>query len=72
MKITYSELDSSSIAKMVHEDDDLTVTFNNGGIYRYSEVPKEMVDDVTNAVSIGSAFHSIIKMAGFRYERLIG
>jgi hypothetical protein len=70
MKIKATEIDSSSIAEMVWEDDEIEVRFQNGGHYRYEGVTLDTMDKILTAPSIGSAFHSIIKLGGFAYERI--
>lgn len=70
MKITATEIDSSSIAEMVWEDDEIEVRFQNGGHYRYEGVTLDTMDKILTSASIGSAFHSIVKLGGFAYERI--
>lgn len=46
----------------------LTVRFNRGGVYAYSNVPANVVDDVfVKAESVGSAFHAAIKASPTLY-----
>ncbi len=39
----------------------LTLEFNSGGSYAYSEVPKEIFDGILNAESAGKYYHAHIK-----------
>lgn len=39
----------------------LSVRFNSGSDYQYSNVPREMFDKLCNADSVGSMFHVEIK-----------
>lgn len=70
MKIKATEIDSSSIAEIAWEDNEMEVVFQNGGHYRYDSVTLDTVDKILTAPSIGSAFHSIVKLGGFAYERI--
>lgn len=70
MRIKATEIDSSSIAEIAWEDNEMEVVFQNGGHYRYDGVTLDTVDKILTADSIGSAFHSIIKLGGFAYERI--
>lgn len=52
----------------------MAVEFRHGGTYTYSGVPlstyRSLVKAHTNGESVGSAFHSEIKRAGYAYARL--
>lgn len=48
----------------------LDVKFKNGTVYRYSDVPVDIVVPLLNAKSIGSAFNQLIKKSGFAYEKI--
>lgn len=63
---------SSNIAAGSYDDEklELTIHFNNGGIYKYSNVPVDIWHGLTQASSVGSYFHHNVKNAGFAYERL--
>lgn len=39
----------------------LVIQFNNGTVFKYKEVPKEVMDGIKNAASAGSYFHKAIK-----------
>ena len=39
----------------------LTVTFQNGRVYEYAQVPEQVAQDFANAPSVGSALNSEIK-----------
>lgn len=47
----------------------LDIEFGNGGIYRYSNVPASIYEDLLNATSQGSFFNTYVRDA-FIYERL--
>ena len=64
---------SSNIASLTHDDesDELEVVFQNGGIYRYYGVEKDVYFELINSdLSIGSAFHRLIRNAGYDYDKL--
>lgn len=48
----------------------LTVGFLSGHVYRYSEVPPEVVANVMFAPSVGSSFDSLIKKGNYPYVKL--
>ncbi len=48
----------------------LEIEFNNGSIYEYSSVPKEVYDSLINASSKGKYFNVSIKK-GFAYRRVM-
>lgn len=70
MKIVRKNIDSTSVASMIWDDDTLEVKFQSGGHYIYDGVPMKAMWNVVTAESIGVAFHQIIKQGGFTYERL--
>jgi len=54
----------SLLIKEVHYDpfmSVMTLTFSNGGIYEYIEVPEETYKELTEAPSAGKYFHMNIK-----------
>lgn len=42
----------------------------DGAIYEYEAVPAEVYDELTSAESVGSAFHRLVKTAGYSYRRI--
>lgn len=49
----------------------MEVEFNGGALYRYYEVPQSVFGELTQTTqSLGSRFHALIKLGGYRYERL--
>lgn len=57
------EKKSSNIARAVYvpHHEALTVTFKNGGEYRYDRVPASVADSMSLASSVGSYFHHCIR-----------
>ena len=49
----------------------LTVEFRKGGLYRYSDVPPDVVEGLREAESKGSFFHQNIRSAPIKYTRLV-
>lgn len=76
--LSHSFADSSNLDKaehhpygpMPHGLGTLTVTFKNGGVYKYHDVPQSHLNAIKSAASAGSAFHSLIKQGGYRYEKI--
>lgn len=58
-----SSLDSSLLKEVVYDPfmSVLTITFNNGGVYEYIEVPEETYKELAEASSAGKYFHMYIK-----------
>lgn len=65
MKHTLEILDSNNLAKSEYNDADktMTITFKNGGVYCYTDVPKEIFDGLSESKSKGQYFHKSIKNA---------
>lgn len=63
MTIQTVQLSSSAILSATYDDEneELSLTFSNGGTYDYRGVPKEVFDGLTQASSPGKYFHSQIK-----------
>lgn len=62
--MTKVDVTRSGMIKSIGYDDVeklLTLEFNSGGSYQYSDVPKEVFDGLLNAESAGKYFHAIIK-----------
>jgi len=57
------EFDSSNLKEGSYdsESETLFVTFSNGKVYGYEEVPEKLVDDLIKADSQGSFFNSNIR-----------
>ena len=62
---------SSNIYDIDHDEKTLVlkVTFNNGSVYNYYDVPKEVADEFANAPSKGMYLRAVIKDA-YRYEKV--
>lgn len=54
-------VNSSNIRSIGYDNGILEVEFNSGGIYRYSNVPESIYQNLMSASSIGSYFASNIK-----------
>ena len=65
-------MQSSNLKKMGYDDDNevLWVEFNNGRVYRYKGVPKEIHRIIRNAPSKGSAFHRYIRSKAYQFKRI--
>lgn len=63
MTIQTANLSSSAIASATYDDEneDLTITFRNGGAYDYHGVPAEIFQGLANASSPGRYWHANIK-----------
>jgi hypothetical protein len=62
-------VDSSSLDSVGYEKDVLEVSFRNGGLYRYFDVPEEMLVALMRAESKGQFFNRHIRGV-YRCERL--
>ncbi|CAJ3210121.1 Uncharacterised protein [Burkholderia pseudomallei] len=70
MKSGYTSVTSSQISAFAYNEQDqrLNIVFvKNGGEYQYSNVPKEVVDQLVVAESFGAAFSSLIKKHPTRF-----
>lgn len=56
-----STVTSSNIASAAWEDETLYLTFHNGSVYSYAEVPQQVYDDLISAASVGKFFHASIR-----------
>ena len=54
--IKLTPVDSSAIAKVGYENDNVTIEFNNGRTYRYYDVSEDVYEDLLNAPSVGKYF----------------
>lgn len=71
--LTYDEwlpVESSNLAAVRYRGTNLDIQFKNTTVYRYSKVPPEVLIELLNAESIGSAFHRLIRSGPFEYEKL--
>ena len=68
--MTLHSVTSSNIKQYGYEDGVLEIHFTSGGIYRYSGVPWEVVEQFRNAQSIGSFFYSAIR-AQYPAEKVV-
>lgn len=61
MKYNYDFPNSSMLASCDYDsqENELTVTFNNGKSYTYVDVDKSVYDDLINALSAGKYFNQI-------------
>lgn len=62
--------DSTNIAGWHWFEGKLTVQFVTGTTYQYSGVPLAVAEDWLHADSFGVYFTTVIKKAGYRYERV--
>lgn len=53
--------DSSNIKEIHWENDKMYITFLQGGIYQYDNVPKRLFEAFRTAPSAGKHFHANIK-----------
>ncbi|WP_411267567.1 KTSC domain-containing protein [Asticcacaulis sp. 201] len=67
----YAQFDSSNIAAIKYEDSlqILEVTFKNGGVYQYYDVPAQVSKDFENAPSKGVFLAGSIK-GHYRYSKV--
>lgn len=63
---------SSNIAAIGYDSDtnELVVEFNNGGVYKYLDVPFETYQELMDAESHGVYFNANIRKGGFEYVKL--
>lgn len=64
--------DSSTIKNYTYDTAEsvLSVEFKNGGVYRYLDVPKSIVDELDIAESKGK-YHAEFIRGEFEYEKLV-
>ncbi len=48
----------------------LEVEFRNGSVYRYEQVPAEVVQALLEADSMGRYFNQVFKPQHYRYQRI--
>jgi hypothetical protein len=63
---------SRSLRSLGYEPDEqaLEVEFHNGSIYRYEQVPAEVVQELLEADSLGRHFNQVFKPQHYSYRRL--
>lgn len=63
---------SRSLRSLGYEPDEQTleVEFHNGSVYRYEQVPAEVVQALLEADSLGRHFNQVFKACDFPYRRL--
>lgn len=77
MAMDWTDVDSSQIVRIGYDEETLKaqVAFKDrrtGGVsatYEYDNVPKEVVDNIIAAPSVGQAFNGSLKF-GFNYRKL--
>jgi len=65
-------LNSSSLRALGYDPDEqaLEVEFHNGALYRYEQVPPEVVQALLEADSLGRHFNQVFKPQHYAYRRL--
>lgn len=68
---TYNSFESSNIAEIRYDDSSLTleVSFHNGGVYQYFDVPSHIWESFKTAESQGKFLHQSIK-GTYRYSKV--
>lgn len=63
---------SRSLRELGYDPDTqaLEVLFHNGSLYRYEQVPPEVVQALLEADSLGRHFNQIFKPQHYRYQRV--
>jgi len=63
---------SRSLRSLGYDPDEqaLEVEFRNGSVYRYEQVPAEVVQALLEADSLGRYFNQVFKPQHYRYRRL--
>ena len=64
------EVESSMVKALAQEDEELTVVFNDGTVYRYEGVPAGTAEAVASAESVGSAFWKLVRSQPFPFQRV--
>lgn len=70
MDLSAHDLDSTSLHSLFWDNEDLTVRFHSGGVYRYEGVPLETVTNILAAESVGSAFWKLVRSQPFPFQRV--
>lgn len=63
---------SSSVRELGYDPDEqlLEVLFHNGSLYRYEQVPAEVVQALLEADSLGRYFNQVFKPQDYAYRRI--
>ncbi|MCQ4259664.1 KTSC domain-containing protein [Stutzerimonas stutzeri] len=63
---------SRSLRELGYDPDKqaLEVLFHNGSLYRYEQVPPEVVQALLEADSLGRYFNQVFKPQHYRYQRV--
>ena len=71
MALVWTDVTSSQLSKIGYDEEtqEAQVRFSNGSLYSYKSVPKEVVDGIVDAKSVGRAFNNSLKY-GFEYTKL--
>ena len=66
-------VESSNLKSVGYHDESgtLEIEFNNGGIYQYFVVPKNVYHGLMNAESHGKYFDVNIKKKGYEYKKIL-
>lgn len=64
---------SSNLASIGYDETSATleVEFQNGGLYQYQGVPKDVHEGLMNAGSKGTYFDQNVKKAGYQYAKIV-
>lgn len=70
-KIEMRPVTSSNVSKIGHDEDSktLAVEFNDGSVYHYENVPKDVYDDILASKSVGKYIHSAVK-GTYKHKKL--
>ncbi|BAP77396.1 imidazoleglycerol-phosphate synthase [Pseudomonas sp. MT-1] len=65
-------VNSSSLRALGYDPDEqaLEVEFHNGSLYRYEQVPADVVQALLEADSLGRYFNQVFKAQHYRYRRI--
>jgi hypothetical protein len=71
MAMEWQAVDSTQLERIGYDEEtqECQVEFSSGSTYSYSNVPKNVVDDIVNAGSPGRQFAQTLKF-GYSYTRL--
>lgn len=66
---TRTPVASSSLRSVGYDEETLEIEFESGGIYQYSDVPREIYEGLLGARSHGSYFHENVR-GQYDYHRI--
>jgi hypothetical protein len=68
----FQKVVSSNLASIGYDDDTATlaVQFNNGTLYHYHDVPRQVYEGLMSASSHGQYLDKHVKKNGYRYTRI--